>query len=769
MVKGREDPLRFRIIGGVGMSAALIAAGLVGGPASGAPQLANPIEPSPASRPDNLPNPLADSQVALKKEAISRIINGEASTQQRNGSEVVHLGGNRWAELKKADKVDPIFTILAEFSDTIHPVVGGTPGPQNNEIAEPDRTVDNSTLWEPNFDSAYYSKMINGPGESMADFFYKQSGGKYSVSGDVSDWVKVAYNEARYGSNNFSSASTYWPFVRDTANAWYDAQVAAGKTPAEISDYLKQFDIWDRYDHDGDGNFNEADGYIDHFQAIHAGEGEEAGGGAQGEDAIWSHRWYVYSNLVGQAGPDGNLLGGVQIGSSGMWIGDYTTEPENGGLGVFAHEYAHDLGLPDLYDTAGGDNSTAFWTLMSGGSWMSHSNVNIGSSPTYMGPWEKMFLGWLDYKVVDDGKSKYVALGSAATPEGPLPQAVVVPLPTQTIVTEYNTPHSGSYEWWGGSADGLNNTLARDVDLSGATTAKLETYAWYDIEEGYDYLYGEVSTDGGATWTTIGEGLDGKSDWTVLSYDLTAYAGKQVKFRFRYQTDGGVHYAGPFLDDITLVTDGAGWADDVEAGTGAWTADGFTRMNGTTSREAEHFYVAEFRTFTGYDRNLKTGPYNFGFTDSKPNWVEKFQYQDGLLVWYVNFAFEDNNTSAHPGGGMALPIDARPAAIHWPGCSVTPSAGNPDGLCLLGNRRQPFDATFGTQATDAVTFHRLSVPVDVPSQPAMRTFDDSDPDLYWSAQNPWNSVKVAGNGVQIKVFFEWGHGPLPVMLVKVEN
>ena len=43
----------------------------------------------------------------------------------------------------------------------------------------------------------------------------------------------------------------------------------------------------------------------------------------------------------------------------GIWIGDYTVEPENGGLGVFAHEFGHDLGLPDFYDTAGGENGTA--------------------------------------------------------------------------------------------------------------------------------------------------------------------------------------------------------------------------------------------------------------------------------------------------------------------------------------------------------------------------------------------------------------------------
>ena len=72
-----------------------------------------------------------------------------------------------------------------------------------------------------------------------------------------------------------------WLFVGDSLNAWYNAQVAAGQTLAQLNAYLSQFDRWDRYDYDGDGQFNEPDGYIDHFQSVHAGEGEETGGGAQ--------------------------------------------------------------------------------------------------------------------------------------------------------------------------------------------------------------------------------------------------------------------------------------------------------------------------------------------------------------------------------------------------------------------------------------------------------------------------------------------------------
>ncbi len=46
---------------------------------------------------------------------------------------------------------------------------------------------------------------------------------------------------------------------------------AGGKTAAEIDAYLSQFDVWDRYDFNGNGNFDEPDGYIDTFQSVHAG------------------------------------------------------------------------------------------------------------------------------------------------------------------------------------------------------------------------------------------------------------------------------------------------------------------------------------------------------------------------------------------------------------------------------------------------------------------------------------------------------------------
>lgn len=752
-----------------GLTAGLLLAGVAqawaSSPADDGPSKERPAR---AHAPDDMAHPLGDKQRAMKKEALAKTINGQTTMQRRGKSNVVKLADGQYVQMSQ-EKQDQILTFLVEFGD--QQMYGGEAGPARNEIPIPDRdwngnkTDDNSTYWVSDFNRKHYQEMLFADDkESMRDFYRKQSSGRYTVTGDVADWVKVPYNEARYGNNDHESPNPddpndpdggLWNMVADSATAWYNAQKAAGKTDEQIKQYLATFDKWDRYDHDQDGNFDEPDGYVDHFQYIHAGEGEEAGGGAEGGDAIWSHRWYAFADDLGQTGPAGNKLGGTQIGDTGLWIGDYTAEPENGALGVFTHEFGHDLGLPDLYDTSGGDNGTGFWSLMSGGSWLNKGFDSIGTSAGYMGPWEKWVLGWLDYEVVPyQGAKTKINLGPAGRQTDGGAQAAIVTLPDQKVVREYNKPSSGTYEWWGGSADGLNVTLARELDLTSAQSATLTAKGWFDIEEGYDYLYAEVSPDGGQTWERAGS-KSGSSNgqWVDFGVDLAKYAGKKVQFRYRYQTDGGVHYAGAFLDDITLTVNGApAWSDDVEAGTGEWASAGWSRMTGTTTDYKPRFYIAENRAYVDYDDTLRTGPYNFGWANTKPNWVERFPYQNGLLVWYVNYAYEDNNTNAapgsggHPGYGNVLPVDARPAPVKFE-----------DGA-LLGNRRQPWDATFGLERTDRVTFHRNGTEVVVDPQRPIPLFDDSNADRYWSSENPMSSVKVAGAGVRIKVLKQSKNG-----------
>jgi immune inhibitor A len=702
-------------------------------------------------RSDNRPGPLTKQRNALRKAAIAKVAAGKAKA---NDDGVVQLGANKFAETTTV-RQDKIFTILAEFGDQTSGRLGDAPGPVHNQIPKPDRAVDNSTAWQADFNKASYETLFNGSGESMKTFYEQLSNGKYSVTNTVSDWVKVPYNESAYGDNAVEDLGGSWAFIQDTGNAWYDAQIKAGMTPAQIDAYLAQFDVWDRNDYDNDGNFNEADGYIDHFQAVHAGEGEDAGGGAQGADAIWSHRWYVNPDDYGQTGPvvgsAANKAGGAQIGQSKYWLGDYTTEAENGGLGVFAHEFGHDLGLPDFYDTAGGENSTAFWTLMSSGSWLSHgaeANQGIGVTPGLMGPQEKEFLGWLDESVVNTGQSGSFTLNPAQVQAKGKDQAVRINLPDKTTTTDYTTPASGTHAWWTGSADGLNETLTRDVPAG--SKVSVSASAWYDIESGYDYLYAEYSTDGGANWTSAGNAVSGSSNgkWSTLRYSYNA-GGKASKFRFRYQTDGGVHLPGAFVDDIAIT---GTTTDSVESGVGPWTATGLWKVStGSETKVSKQYYLVENREYVGWDDTLRTGPYQFSEAYTRPNWVEFFRFQNGMLVWYVDESFEDNNTSQHIGGGLALPVDARPAPFTYP-----------DGT-YPSNRRQPFDATFGLEATDSVCLHKQvlggtkqnptvqNVAACAPSNPGIPTFDDSVPTRYWSSADPMNSVKVAGHGVRVTV------------------
>lgn len=774
--------------------AAIGAAALSPGVAAADTQAPRPAASSHDPAPEravnhNLKGPFTDKQAAHRREALQRVLAGRARPTERGGSQVVQLARGQYVETARK-KTDKIFTILVDFGDKVDDTTmydpdgdgpkppvkkyGGDPGPAHNRIAEPDRTKNNSTAWQKDFDRQHYQDLYFSHAkkkQSLAKYYEKQSSGRYSVDGEVSDWVRVDWNEARYGSNycGQTNCANAWDLIRDAVNQWAKDQKAKGRTDAQIKADLAQYDQWDRNDYNHNGNFNEPDGYIDHFQIVHAGEDESAGGGVQKTNALWAHRWYAYGTDVGKTGPAGNKAGGTQIGDTGIWVGDYTMQPENGGLGVFAHEYGHDLGLPDEYDTTGtGESSVDFWSLMSGGSWLGTGKNTIGDMPGDMSAWDKLQLGWLDYDKAKAATRSTHVLGVAER-QTRHKQALVVDLPAKTVTTEIVPPADGAKQWWSGMGNDLKNTLTRSVDLTGRRTASLNLKGWWDIEKDYDFLYAEVSTDGGANWTSLDGTANGKAiprdgndkpaltgtvaAYQDLVYPLDAYAGKKIDLRFRYQTDGGSALKGFAADAIAVSADGKQlFHDDAEGGDNGWTSKGFSRIGASFTKDYPQYYIAENRQYVSYDKNLKVGPYNFGWTTAKPGWVEHFPYQNGVLIWLWDTSQPDNNVGKHPGHGQILPVDAHPKAERWA-----------DGT-LMRNRFQSYDSTFTRYRTDALTLHRDGAETTIKSQRGVRVFDDHN-GVYYDSANPTGGVIVPDTHTRIKIAKEGEDGSWVVLRV----
>ncbi len=706
-----------------------------------------------------------------------------------------HRARGRWVQLSR-ESTDRIFVVIAEFGNTRHSAfpdtnTDGTPasdaltfqGPAHNRIPAPDRTVDNSTLWQPDYNQAHYTDMYFN---RMARYYESQSSGRYSVDGEVTEWVRVPFNEARYGRDVCGSiiCNNTWFLIRDALAYWVKGQLDTGRTTAQIASYLRTFDRQDRYDIDGDGNFAEPDGFIDHFQIVHAGGDQAAGDPQQGTDAIWSHRWYAQvsgggpGGLPGVNAGQGGASGGLTIPNNpvGVWVGDYTIQPENGGLGVFAHEFGHDLGLPDLYDTSGNtggaENSTGFWTLMSSGANIGDGGPDgIGDAPTDLGAWEKFQLGWLGCdtcaggRFYDLARARTRSLHSVGPAEGATRggvQALIVQLPDKRKETTIVAPKTGSFVYWSTMGDDLETTMTRPFTIPAGAT--LSADVWYDIEEAFDYAFLEVSSNGGATWTPVltnlsdpaandqsgfnasGTGITGSSGGLYRSLTATLPGSGAVLVRFRYRTDSAVTQTGFVIDNIAITGNAL---DGAETVTG-WTFDGFKRTTGTEVSFHLNAYVAENRGYRGYDTSLRTA-YNFGFLNTRPDWVEHFPYQDGLLINYWDETFGDNNVGDHPGGGLILPVDAHPSFYH-----------SYDGH-LLRPRVLSFDSTFGLERTEAITVHKNGRPTRIPSQPAVPVFDDSK--AYWfnndghgatgshpgQYQPGWVGVNVPRTGTQVRV------------------
>ncbi|HKT70358.1 MAG TPA: immune inhibitor A domain-containing protein, partial [Terriglobales bacterium] len=236
-----------------------------------------------------------------------------------------------------------LLLILVEFSNTPYTwtpdgqAVRTASGPMHNNISIPDNDFD---LYIPDFSTQHYEDMLFTPGGwkmppgapryagehrgSMHDYFLEQSYGKYTVNGKAYGWFTVDKPEAYYG---------------DDDPAGGNDSLEPGNPRTLIADVVKVINAqnaitWADYDTNGDC-------IIDHPLFIHAGIDQSGGGGAQGDDAIWAHSWSTQVKVADSAPGCSN----------GLYIYNYTMMPEDGGVGVFAHEFGHDLGLPDEYDT----------------------------------------------------------------------------------------------------------------------------------------------------------------------------------------------------------------------------------------------------------------------------------------------------------------------------------------------------------------------------------------------------------------------------------
>ncbi len=292
------------------------------------------------------------------------------------------------------------------------------------------------------------------------------------------EWVKVPFNQARYGTNDCDGdgddrllangvdsivCSTVHALVRDAMAFWVQQQLDSGKTMAQIQAYLRTFDRWDRYDIDGDGNFDEPEGVIDHFQIVHSGGDEAAGDPTYGQDAIWSHRWAtqlhtgcpydpfgVRSVNIGQGGisdPNGPVPSTSRATRPGSASTTTRSSRRTAGSACSRTSTGTTSACPISTtppgNTGGAENSTGFWTLMSSGANIGDGGRDgIGDDPVDLGAWEKWQLGWLNTEFVDADEGGTFELGPAEFNTTDL-QGLVVNLPDKEVVTDLGDPFDG--------------------------------------------------------------------------------------------------------------------------------------------------------------------------------------------------------------------------------------------------------------------------------------------------------------------------------------
>ena len=186
-------------------------------------------------------------------------------------------------------------------------------------------------------------------------YYHEASLGKLTVTGDIYGWYQLPHPQSYYGKNcraindaDCSGTNQSWKIANDT--------VPIVEKDVDFRNY-------------------------DYYVFVHAGSGQET---SLNPDDIWS---VTYLNAS------------IQTPTKTITRFNIVPEleaPPNVPNGVWCVEFAHNLGVPDLYDTTNGPNNgkpiLGAWELMDKGSW---NGDPPGSLPAHMTAWAKIRLGWI--------------------------------------------------------------------------------------------------------------------------------------------------------------------------------------------------------------------------------------------------------------------------------------------------------------------------------------------------------------------------------------
>lgn len=193
------------------------------------------------------------------------------------------------------------------------------------------------------------------PTGSMRDYYLEVSYGSVEFITTVVGWFRLPqpytyYTDSSYGFGNYPM------------NAQRMAEDAVWAADSVVD--FSEFD-------------NDKDGYVDALFIVHAGPGAEVTGNV---NHIWSHAWTTVN---------------VPYVDS-VYALRYSTEPEDGKIGVFSHEAGHAIfGLPDLYDYDYDSRGIGNWSLMAFGCWN-----NYGRSPAHLDAYCRIQSGFVMPQII---------------------------------------------------------------------------------------------------------------------------------------------------------------------------------------------------------------------------------------------------------------------------------------------------------------------------------------------------------------------------------